>query len=166
MKKVIEEAPYISGNSNSLLKRVDFVDTFSTTNHFHTLEEITNLIFNKSPKWLDVLFKIRNTLVKLIGIETKLPDDYREGFEVGAYVKFFKIYQIYENEIILGLNDTHLNFRALIFRDTAEYYNIKVTTIVEYNNTKGKIYMTLIKPFHRWVIKAMIKKAWTAQITN
>lgn len=166
MKKVKEEAPFLTDQSHSLLQKIDFVDTFSTTNHVHSIAEITNLVFNTSPRWIELLFKIRNSLVKLVGIEAKLPDNYHEEFIIGGYVKFFRIYHVFENEIVLGLNEEHLNFRAVIFRTQSEHYNIKVTTLVEYNNKKGRIYMSLIKPFHRWVVMAMLKKAWAKRIAK
>lgn len=160
MKKVKEETPNLTAKTKSLLQQIDFADTFSTTNHVHSLEEIANKVFNYYPKWLELLFLFRNNLVKLLGLKTKIPDDYHEDFVEGGYIKFFRIYDISENELILGLNDEHLNFRAIIFRNQLEHYNIKMTTIVEYNNKTGKLYMSLIKPFHRWVVRAMLKKAW------
>ncbi len=99
-------------------------------------------------------------MVKVIGLKTYIPEDYNENFKVGGYVKFFKIFSISDNQVILGANDSHLNFRAVVKNDASKYYNIKVITLVEFNNTKGKIYMSIIKPFHRLVVKQMVKNAF------
>ncbi|WP_445722529.1 DUF2867 domain-containing protein [Flavobacterium sp.] len=141
------------------LPKVDFTDTFSTTNHQDTLENITNLIFGKEPKWVTLLFKIRNSIVKLFGLKTEMPKNVNTHFKVGSYIGFFQIFNIIENEVLLGADDSHLKFRVSIFNSQEKDFNIKVTTLVQYNNTFGKIYMTIIKPFHCLVVKSMIKNA-------
>ncbi|MGH1385670.1 DUF2867 domain-containing protein [Kordia sp.] len=160
MLKVKEETVFISEKATQLFPKVDFADTFSTTNHKHSIQEVTNLVFNTTPKWVRFLFKVRNSIVQFFGLKTGVPPDYNEDFKVGGYIKFFKIYDIAPNEIILGANDSHLNFRAIVSDTKVASHNIKVTTLVEYNNKKGKIYMNLIKPFHRMVVKRMVSQAF------
>lgn len=159
-KTVIEEKTELTDNQKHLLSKIDFADTFSTTNHINNIEEVTNLIFNTTPRWINSLFTIRNKIVRLFGLKNKVPDDYNENFEIGGYVKFFKIFSISDNEVTIGADDTHLNFRALIKNDKSDSFNIKVTTLVEYNNYKGKIYMGIIKPFHRQIVKRMLRNAY------
>ena len=158
-RKVIEEKTRLTDNHKELLTKIDFVDTFSTTNHINNIEEITNLVFNRTPRWVNSLFGLRNKIAGLVGLKTEIPKDYNENYKVGGYVKFFKIFSISNTEVILGADDSHLNFRALIHTSKSESYNIKVTTLVEYNNLKGKIYMSIIKPFHRQIVKRMVKNA-------
>lgn len=74
--------------------------------------------------------------------------------------RFFQIFSIQENEIILGADDKHLNFRVSIYDSDEKQFNIKVTTLVQYNNRFGKIYMAIIKPLHLPIIKSMIKQAY------
>jgi hypothetical protein len=160
MKKVIEEKIELTDEQKKILLKIDFVDTFSTTNHINNIEEITNLVFNTTPKWINSLFAIRNKIASLFGLKTAMPNDYNKNYKVGGYVKFFKIFSISDNEVILGADDSHLNFRAVINNDKSDSYNIKVITLVEYNNLKGKIYMGIIKPFHRQIVKIMVTNAY------
>jgi hypothetical protein len=160
MKKVIEKKIELTDEQKKMLAKIDFVDTFSTTNHINNIEEITNLVFNTTPKWINSLFAVRNKIASLFGLKTEMPNDYNENYKVGGYVKFFKIFSISDNEVILGADDSHLNFRAVINNDKSDSYNIKVITLVEYNNLKGKIYMGIIKPFHRQIVKRMVKNAY------
>lgn len=164
MKKVKEEQIKLTSDLHELLPAIHFTDTFSTTNHRDDIKEITNLIFNTSPKWIDALFMLRNNLVKMIGLNTGIPEDYNETFKVGGYVKYFKIFSITNNEVVLGANDSHLNFRAIVKKDASLSYNIKVITLVEFNNKTGKYYMNIIKPFHRLVVKQMVKKAFKKEL--
>ncbi len=161
MKKVIEESLFVSEHAKESLSKIDFSDTFSTTNHKDSIEEIANQIFNTPPKWVVALLKFRNFLVKFIGLKTTKPEDYNTEYRIGGYVGFFKIYIIEKLEVILGANDSHLNFRVLIANTKEPTYNIKVTTLVEYNNKMGKVYMAIVKPFHRVVIKSMIRKSYS-----
>lgn len=164
MRKVKEEKIRPTLAMQELLATIDFYDTFSTTNHFHSMEEITRLIFNSSSRWVDALFKIRNKLVQLIGLRSDLPSGYHTRFEVGGYIKFFKIFSITANEVVLGADDSHLNFRAVVTNDYTNQYNIKVTTLVHFNNAKGKWYMKVIQPFHRLVVARMVKNAFCEKV--
>ena len=161
MPKVKEEPIYLTENSKNLLDKIDFSDTFSTSNHSNTIEKVAKLIFDTSPKWVSNLFRLRNWIVKFFGLKTTAPADYHTKFEVGGYVKFFKIYYIADNEVIMGADDKHLNFRVLICNTNSERHNIKVTTLVKFNNSFGKFYMTLVKPFHRLVVMKMVSQAYS-----
>ena len=132
MKKVKEEHTQLTDKMNQLLKKIDFNDTFSTINHRNSIEEITNFIFNTTPVWIESLFQLRNKMAGLIGLKTEKPADYNE----------------------------HLNFRIILTNEDKDLYNCKVITLVKYNNRKGKIYMGIIKPFHRIIVKRMVKNAY------
>ena len=163
MKVKVESTPKTAGIKNAL-PTIDFTDTFSTTNHQNDLAEISNLVFGKAPKWIEFLLKLRNSIVKVFGLKTERPDDFQTNFKVGGYIGFFKIYSIEENEIILGADDKHLNFRVSIYNSNESEFNIKVTTPVEYNNSFGRWYMTIVKPFHHVVVKVMVKQAYKRQV--
>ncbi|SEC84647.1 Protein of unknown function [Tenacibaculum sp. MAR_2009_124] len=164
MKKVIEEKLLLKKHHQNLLNPIDFTDTFSTTNHQDSIKVIAQSIFNYTPKWIDVLFNIRNRIASFIGLKNEIPKDYNNEFRTGGYVGFFKIYNCGDSECILGVNDSHLNFRVIITKETSNYYNIKVTTLVQYNNLKGKIYMSIIKPFHQIIVRRMVSNAFKQKI--
>ena len=159
---VRKEPTYLTSRATEFIAPINFSDTFSTTNHRDSLEEIAKLTFNTAPKWIQALFAIRNTLGGWIGLKTAPPSDPAPNFNIDGSIGFFKIYDIQEKELVLGTNDSHLNFRAIIYNTDAPTYNIKVTTLVKFNNIWGKIYMTLIKPFHTLVVKGMVKQAFKA----
>ncbi|MFD2036299.1 DUF2867 domain-containing protein [Belliella marina] len=160
MGKVRIEKTPLEYMGRGLLSKVDFSDTFSTTNQENNLREITHLIFNKPPKWVKWLFSIRNKTVRLFGLKTEMPADYNERFAVGGYIGYFRIFSISDHEIVLGADDSHLNFRAIVAHNKETLHNIKVITLVQYNNPMGKIYMGIIKPFHLMVVKRLVKNAY------
>ncbi|PKV53066.1 uncharacterized protein DUF2867 [Aquimarina sp. MAR_2010_214] len=142
------------------LPQVNFTDTFSTTNHLDSLKTVSKLVFGTMPKWVEVLMKLRNNIVKVFGLKTEKPEDFHPDFKVGSYVGFFQIFSIQQNEIMLGADDKHLNFRVSVYNSNENLFNIKVTTLVEYNNRFGKIYMFIVKPFHHLIVKRMVKQAY------
>lgn len=159
MKVRFEKVPDIASVRNSL-PQVDFKDTFATTNHKDNLEKVAHKVFGSFPLWVRKLLQLRNFLVQFMGLKVVVPADYHNRFEAGGYVGFFKIYKITSDELIMGLNDKHLNFRVSIYDAKSEKFNIKVTTLVEYNNTFGKVYMFIVKPFHHFVVKSAVKQAY------
>ncbi len=160
MKKVRKDIVYITNSGRKSLDRIDFSDTFSTTNHVDDLQKTTNLIFGTMPSWVVFLFKIRNKIGRVLGLKTGVLNNKSRAIKERAFSGFFKAYKVDALEIILGADDHHLNFRILINNTKSEAYNIKVTTLVQYHNRKGKVYMGLIKPFHKLVVKQMAKQAF------
>lgn len=160
MSIVKEESTPQEYMNGKFLSQVDFNDTFSVTNHKNNLHEITQLIFNNPSQWISWLFNLRNKLVKIVGLKTEIPHDYNTHFSVGGYIGFFKIYSISDTQLVLGADDPHLNFRAIILNTNEIAYNVKVVTLVQYNNSIGEFYMHLIKPFHVVVVKGMVKNAY------
>jgi hypothetical protein len=98
--------------------------------------------------------KIRDVTVQPLGLKTSKPKD----------VFFTKIAQI-ENELIMGENDRHLNFRVSVLVDRLSSL-IYLTTVVHYNNRIGKAYFLFVKPFHRILVKSVIKRYETIADLN
>ncbi|MEL7251382.1 MAG: DUF2867 domain-containing protein [Bacteroidota bacterium] len=142
------------------ISSADFKDTFSTTNHEDSLELIVRNILTTQQRWIIYLFQLRNWLAKFFGLQTVLPDDHNERFAPGGYVGFFRIYELLPNEIILGADDSHLNFRLSVHKTEAIENNVKVTTLVHFNNRLGRIYMAIVAPFHRLIVKRMVAQAY------
>lgn len=159
MKVKVETTPKTEGIKYALPK-INFTDTFSTTNHLDDLGLISNLIFGTMPKWVGFLMKLRNTIVRIFGLKAEKPEDFHSNFKVGGYIGFFQIFSIQQNEIMLGVDDKHLNFRVSIYNSDENQFNIKVTTLVQYNNRFGKIYMAIVKPFHPLIVKRMVKQGY------
>lgn len=81
-------------------------------------------------------------------------DPSANSFEVGKKVGLFTLYDIQENEIIAGEKDKHLDF-CISFKK--EHDVVILSTYVCYHNMLGKIYMNLIKPFHKLLVKKSLK---------
>jgi hypothetical protein len=147
---LIKKFDTVSENSN-ILKNfgpVDYCDSYRIQKSTdENIEEITGQIF-KLPKWAHGLMKARHLIVRPFGLKTdkEIKSD-----------KFFPVIDKNEHEIIMGINDTHLNFRVSVLIDRKKSY-IFLTTVVQYNNFFGKTYFFFIKPFHRLIVYDVMKK--------
>lgn len=108
-------------------------------------KELIKKIFNHSPAWLNFLMKVRNILVKPLGLET------------GKVLKTEDcIIEDTENEAIMRKDDKHLLFYASIAKIGNDL--IDITTVVQYHNALGKAYFFFIKPFHKMIVPRVAKE--------
>ena len=160
---------------NSLLypnhSKYNYIDSYEgivlDKNNVINIMNVGKAFFKPNPKWVDGLLVLRNKIVSLFGLKTtpsinntEQPDKLK--FEPGEQAGLFRVFDRTNDEIILGENDKHLDFRVSLF--LAEYKNnptqkvINVTTVVIYKNWFGRLYFFSIKPFHRLIIPTTLKK--------
>jgi hypothetical protein len=128
----------------------DYVDTHSKEIQCErriTPEAFLDMAFNQHPKWIVWLLELRNILVKPFGLDTK-----------SRFTDMNNDKSL--NEIVFGMTDKHLTFYVSLW--CGEHQNnkqlLKITTVVKYNNTLGKLYFAVIKPFHCVIIKTMLRR--------
>ena len=138
----------------------DYVDCFEVkiNNPSVDISKVMLAFFKASPKWVDILFKIRNKIVTLFGLKSEVLDidNITLPFKIGDKVGFFKVFEVYDNEIVVGEDDTHLNFRVSILLNKNKDNLLSVKTVVTFNNFFGKLYFLLIRPFHIIIVRTII----------
>lgn len=127
-------------------------------------ETLARFIFEQQPAWVNGLMQMRDTLVGGLGLKTA-KQLRAEGATPGVpRVGIFRIYETRTHEIILGEDDSHLDFRAAVLvrpvsGDAAGAQEVVVSTVVHCHNLLGRTYLTLIAPFHRQVVQAGLRRA-------
>ena len=136
-------------------------------------EQLARFIFSQQPKWINALLKVRDVLVVGFGIKTS-----SELAKLGAEgrakrVGIFKIYEYTPREIVLGEDDSHLDFRLSVFCQPSPgvvEHRLVLSTVVHCHNRIGRIYIFIIKPFHKLVVRASLRRAardgWQQAITT
>jgi len=150
MKKVIK-SEIIPANSTVTngFGGIDYQDIYSIAQQTDkTAEEISKELL-VMPEWVDVLMKLRNRIVGVFGLKTD-----RNTLKPET---FFPVIENREDEIIMGEDDKHLNFRASILRDSLEE-TLSLITVVHYNNVWGKVYFFPVKPFHKIIMRVLLKR--------
>lgn len=146
----------------------DFLDCFSVTfsNEWArtgaNMTEIAALATTVEVPGAQPLMQLRDLIVKPMGLKTA--DDFNDGDstsqkpepQVGDRIGFFKIYSIADNEIILGEDDTHQDFRVSVFRTQEAPSRLYLATCCQRHNAFGYLYLAAILPFHKLIVKGML----------
>lgn len=126
-------------------------------------ERLARFLFSQQPAWIGKLLAIRDAIVAVFGLKTA-----RHLHTLGANgnpgrVGIFKVYGKSAAEIVLGEDDSHLDFRvSVLCEPLASAHGTRrlvVTTVVHCHNALGRIYLFLIAPFHRLVVQASLRRA-------
>jgi hypothetical protein len=63
------------------------------------------------------------------------------------------------DRLVAGLDDKHLDFRVVIdVASTADEQRVTATTLVLTHNLLGRAYLTIILPFHRLIVRNMLRQ--------
>ena len=129
--------------------------------------DIVKAFFTSGPKWVGILFILRNKIVNVFGLKTgeKTIDRQQQldsfKFEPNERLGLFKVFSKTENEVILGEDDKHLNFRISLLTENLNTEQIKkevtISTTVEFNNWFGKLYFLPVRRFHKLIVPRMLK---------
>lgn len=147
----------------------DYADSFKNRlddkNDNINLESFGTAFFSSGPGWIGKLLNLRNRIVTVFGIKTggKLRDrkeilnDFKG--EVGEKIGLFKVFDRSDNEIVLGEDDKHLDFRVSLFLAKAEgdKKDLIIATIINFNNWFGRLYFLFVKPFHKLIVPTMLR---------
>ena len=131
------------------------------------IDDIAKAFFLSAPKWVEKLMKIRDSLVGFLGLKTTSKLGSRDEIlanikcKVGDQLGLFKVFYKTANEVVLGENDKHLNFRvSLLYESNSDFpdaKNVIITTTVKFNNLFGKLYFLPVKPIHGLIVPAMLR---------
>jgi hypothetical protein len=151
-------------------ERYDYTDsyggTFCDPENNVRIEEIVSGFVKPLPASIGVLMSIRDSIVKLFGLKTTrigLRNNHKEPLRYvkGEKVGFFTFYSRTDNEVILGEDDKHLDFRVSVLVENLKHEpgmkRAIITTVVTYNNWLGSFYFFFVKPFHRILVPKMLK---------
>lgn len=155
------------------LNQYDYVDSYQGTfidnsNTFQFID-IGRAFFLTTPTWVSKLLMLRNKIVSVFGLKTsgnrvgieKQLEDFK--FEAGERLGIFKVFSKTDDEIVLGEDDKHLNFRISLFLDRSSAdqsrRELTISSTVKFNNWFGRLYFLLVKPFHKLIVPAMLKAA-------
>ena len=142
-----------------MLPRADRADAYEieTQRKFSDMKAAALYIVGEIPRWAKPLLWLRNIIVGPFGLK---PGDHRVVKANVDHVDFFPVLSEADEQIVLGLDDRHLNFRILLERHVAQGgVRYRLTTLVERHNLFGRVYLFLITPFHKWIVRSVLTNA-------
>lgn len=146
----------------ALLPGHDFVDAYQVRADLPSLSarQAAEAIINHPPGWISLLMATRNRVVSLFQLRTVdigVDDPHASQHTVGG----FPLVAQSEREVVLGFDDSHLDFRISIrvAPDGPQATQVTVSTIVKTNNLLGRSYLATIMPFHRLIVRHLLEHA-------
>ncbi|MEV7397230.1 DUF2867 domain-containing protein [Aeromicrobium sp. NPDC092404] len=100
-------------------------------------------VFHQPPVWVASLMAARQAVVRLVGID-------RAGSEV------FDPVARTDDEVLLGIDQSHLGFRASVL---CEPERVVVSTVVNLHNRRGRLYWAVVRRLHPAVVRTMLRRA-------
>ncbi len=146
------------------LPRVDYGDAFQVRLDVvpaPSIDAVALCLLETAPDWVVTLLRVRNAVVRPFGLKTDTPTPQQAQGELspGDRVGIFRVFARYDDEVLLGEDDRHLDFRVSIRvrRDPSGCVAV-MTTVVCFNNWFGRAYFLPVAPFHRVIVPAMMKR--------
>jgi hypothetical protein len=135
---------------DSLLNRYvapgDFTDCFTARATVSVREAAQ--IATQFPEWSKGLLKLRNLIVAPFGLATS-------GSHEGETFGIFPLLEETDDEMILGIDDSHLDFRISLMSDGQ---SVTMSTWVKTHHLGGKIYLNGIMPFHKLIVRSSVAR--------
>ena len=156
--KIREIKPSV--DADALLAGAQFADAFGLDIDGRTLDarQAAERMMGRAPRWIDALVTLRNILVAPFGLKTSgataVPRD---------MIGIFPVISQTPDRLVAGFNDSHLDFRVVV--DVAAQgagQHVTATTLVKTHNWLGRTYLAIILPFHRLVVRTMLRQVAAA----
>ena len=115
-------------------------------------------MFAPRPRWEEALIALRNILVRPFGLKTSAEGEPAGGGMIGM----FPVVSETTDRLVAGFNDNHLDFRVVV--DVAPCdrgQEITATTLVKTHNWLGRVYLAIVLPFHRLIVRNMLQRAFS-----
>ncbi len=144
-------------NTGELLAGAQFSDAFSVLVDDTALDarHATEKMFARPPRWIERLLAVRNFLITPFGLKKPVPARAGATDTIGI----FPVLSETPSRLVAGLNDRHLDFRVVVDVATSgRGQRVTATTVVLTHNWLGRVYLTVIMPFHRLVVRALLRQ--------
>jgi hypothetical protein len=149
-----------SVDTHSLLSGAQFSDAFSIVVEDTALDarNAAEKMLGHQPRWIKGLMSLRHRLVVPFGLKMSAP----AGTGAADTIGIFPIVSETSDRLVAGFNDKHLDFRVVV--DVATSGNgqrVTATTLVLTHNLLGRVYLTIVLPFHRLIVRALLRQVAT-----
>ncbi|MGY5779924.1 DUF2867 domain-containing protein [Rhizobium sp. LEGMi135b] len=111
-------------------------------------------MLSRFPLWVRLLLRLRDVATGPFGLRSTRSHQ-ADGLE---RIGFFPVVSQSDDQIVLGFDDKHLDFRVVIDvrEDDQGRRLVDATTLVRRKILLGRIYIALIAPFHRLIVATML----------
>jgi hypothetical protein len=161
----VRQVPVPAGGlASGSLSRLDYSDAYAVALPPGVdARALGSAVFASAPAWAAALLAIRHAIVAPLGLVATRRDLERAAVAAngtGDRVGIFPVLAEAPGELLLGLDDRHLDFRISVrVVEDVGCPLVVVSSLVQLNSTLGRAYFTVVKPFHRRILPAMLRRA-------
>jgi hypothetical protein len=159
MKSLVSAMPFMD-HADAFRVKVDCA-------RFPDVDAFARAFLRRPPAWIAAAMRTRDAVVGLFGLKkssdapsaTLAPD---EAIRTGTRAAIFRVIDRTADEILLGEDDRHLDFRVSLLYERepeSEIAFVTVSTVVRFNNMLGRAYFLPVRPMHGLVVPAMMRSA-------
>jgi hypothetical protein len=144
-------------DSGALLAGAQFIDAYSIVIDDAALDarRAAEKMLARAPRWIEALLALRNHLVTPFGLKTSKSNEASASEIIGI----FPIVSQSPDRLVAGFDDHHLDFRVVVDVAACGHgLRVTATTLVRTHNLLGRAYLAIILPFHRLVVRAMLRQ--------
>ncbi|MDQ2995568.1 MAG: DUF2867 domain-containing protein [Chloroflexota bacterium] len=154
--------------------RIDYADAYRMrlpASVPNDIDAVARAALGTAPRWIVLLMRLRDWLAGMIGLKTARQlarsDPGHNRLQVGDRLGIFKVFDRRADELLLGEDDRHLDFRVsvLVRNDGSANWAI-ISTVVRFNSWLGRAYFLPVRPFHKLIVPAMMRHAYQRYSTQ
>ena len=145
---------------NTLLPGAQFADAYRIEVNDRALNarQAAERMIARQPRWADALVTLRNLVVAPFGLKTSGASPAAPREMIGI----FPIVSQAPDRLVAGFNDKHLDFRLVVDVATSGVtQQVTATTLVLTHNWLGRAYLAVIMPFHRLIVRTLLRQVAT-----
>jgi hypothetical protein len=146
-----------AADTSALLAGAQFSDAFRVAVDGTTLDArgAAQKMLGRQPRWITTLMALRDYLVTPFGLKTSDPNNRTAADVIGI----FPVLSQSPARLVAGFDDSHLDFRVVVdVANSGPGQQVTATTLVLTHNRLGRIYLAIILPFHRLIVRSMLRQ--------
>jgi len=148
--------------------RIDYADAYRVRlpdGVPNDLDAVVRAALGTAPGWVTLLMRLRDRIAGMIGLKTASRaargNIGPNTLQVGDRLGIFKVFDRAGDELLLGEDDRHLDFRvSVLLRNDGSAGWAIVSTVVRFNSWLGRAYFLPVRQFHKLIVPAMLRNAY------
>lgn len=131
-------------------RKADFADTFVGEVKRRDLspKELMAYALEHTPAWFSAMLRLRDRLGGLVGLKTTTDI---QGKPDASFLLHLPVLRDDNDVYSSGTSDKHLDFAITVERHADA--TVSFTTEVWFNGVSGRVYLAVILPFHRAILR-------------
>jgi len=149
---------------------VDFIDHYQLRSdklsYSPEPKDLMIAFFKAFPASFKLLLNLRESVAGLLKLKTAPQSEKASRLEklhhfkgdIGDQITLFEVLDKSDKELLTGQKDSHLDFKlSFITYQINDSISLEMVTVVNINNSIGKVYFGIVKPIHKWYMKKILK---------